>query len=567
MDNAAIQQMDVTSLKAILSELRKEIIPSRFEKAQQPEKNTIQIGLRTLKRLVWLEISWNAEAPRIVTVNPPEKKGEQSTLAKQLHYGLRHMALIEIEQKEFERIISLKFAIRPGESVDKQLIIELMGRHSNILLLDKNNKVITIGKQIREKQSRIRPIGTGDFYIPPPCLKGYKPSISESYSHWKNRLCLIPTSLYKALMETYQGISPSLALQLAGNNFKTAKSILETKVDNITEADWLKLYNQWCLWLNTIEKEDFSILFEGPTHFRAWGNTNNDKKIYLDKNRIGSYYQHKIINKKSNVIIDALKRKITHAKEDEEFALHKQKHLLSKVSEYKQKKEEADQILCQQSPNKEQINKAQKLYGKAKKLRRSKSILNERINYHEKRIETLIESESFLKDIIELEGKEDRGDKLKMILALSDDIDTYFFPTKLKAAKSNQSRKKQTIIPLEGISPNGLIIQIGRNHSQNDFISLKKGRKGDIWFHAQECPGSHVVLKTAGRINEEEDLQAAADLAAFFSRARGNKTTPVVMVPVENLKRIPGSMPGTVNYRDGKIIWGNSSRAMQHIQQ
>ena len=109
MNKVPIQIMDLTTLKAVVFELKKDIVPSRFEKAQQIDSNTLQLGFRTLKNLTWLEISWLAESPRIVETNPPKRLGENSTLAKQLKHLLTNLALVGIEQKGFERIIKLKW--------------------------------------------------------------------------------------------------------------------------------------------------------------------------------------------------------------------------------------------------------------------------------------------------------------------------------------------------------------------------------------------------------------------------------------------------------------------------
>ena len=116
--------------------------------------------------------------------------------------------------------------------------------------------------------------------------------------------------------------------------------------------------------------------------------------------------------------------------------------------------------------------------------------------------------------------------------------------------------------PLELHTASGLPLQVGRNHRQNDWISLRQARRGDLWFHAQEVPGSHVVLKSSQRLANEGDLQAAADLAAHFSRGRGNLRVPVVMVPTEDLQRIPGAAPGTVRHRGGTVLWGEPQRAL-----
>ncbi|MED5469410.1 MAG: NFACT family protein, partial [Cyanobacteriota bacterium] len=89
MAPAALQVMDLSSLRAVLSELRKEVLPSRFEKVQQPEPHTLQLGLRTLKGLVWLELSWRADCPRLVKITPPPRLGSGSTVAQQIQHGLR----------------------------------------------------------------------------------------------------------------------------------------------------------------------------------------------------------------------------------------------------------------------------------------------------------------------------------------------------------------------------------------------------------------------------------------------------------------------------------------------
>jgi predicted ribosome quality control (RQC) complex YloA/Tae2 family protein len=107
----------------------------------------------------------------------------------------------------------------------------------------------------------------------------------------------------------------------------------------------------------------------------------------------------------------------------------------------------------------------------------------------------------------------------------------------------------------------GLRLQVGRNHRQNEWISLRQARRGDLWFHAQEQPGSHVVLKASEAAAGDADLAAAADLAAHFSRGRGNGRVPVVMVGIEDLQRIPGAVPGTVRHRGGVVLWGLPERA------
>ncbi len=138
-------------------------------------------------------------------------------------------------------------------------------------------------------------------------------------------------------------------------------------------------------------------------------------------------------------------------------------------------------------------------------------------------------------------------------------------PHKNKKDKKNY-QKKDIVRPLEIHSSTGLVIQIGRNHKQNEWISLKKAKKGDLWFHAQECPGSHVVLKSSAGFAEDEDLQLSADLAAFFSRAKGNQKVPIIRTSTDCLNRVPGSTPGTVRHSKSSVCWGYPLKGQEYLK-
>ncbi|WP_320667261.1 NFACT family protein [Prochlorococcus sp. MIT 1307] len=567
MNSAALQIMDITSLKAVLAELRQIILPSRFEKAQQPEPGTIQIGLRTLKGLIWLEISWQADAPRLVQISPPSRSGSESTLAQQVQHGLNQIALVEIKQKGFERVVEFRFAKRPGSPVYRSLIIELMGRHSNLLLLDNEDKIITLGRQVRDHQSRVRPLGTGDNYVPPPRLQGIEPSSKETFHRWKARLSLIPMSLKQALQETYQGISPSLALQLAGEESKTAQRFLSLSVLKLSEDQWHYIYNRWRDWLTKLENESLYLYFDGPTPFRFWSVKSNNSRTSEDMSlSLGKYYRRLIHSKMLNQLIKELEYKLKRIKANEEKHLSEQETLLSRTSESKSLQDKANLILSQPSPNSELIVRAQKLYNKAKKIKRSSPIIKERICYHKNRLKSIEESYSFLEEISTSKWESDT-EKFERLIELSVELEDYqaSSTTKNQSRKRKLQRKKTPPSPLSLKAPSGLEVLIGRNHRQNEWISLQKARSGDIWFHVQECPGSHVILKASNGLAEEADIQMAADLAAFFSRAKGNRRVPVLMVATDHLQRVPGATPGTVRHRDGTVCWGEPLRGLKHI--
>ncbi|MFL0727770.1 MAG: NFACT family protein [Prochlorococcus sp.] len=565
MAPAALQAMDISSLRAVLAELRNELLPSRFEKVQQPEPNTLQLGLRTLKGLAWIEFSWRADCPRLVRIPPPSRFGTGSTLAQQIQHGLRQMALIELKQNGFERVVEFGLAHRPGEPIRRTLVLEIMGRHSNLLLLDHQRQVITLGRQVRSHHSRVRPIGTGDIYVAPPPMQGMEANSKESLNHWRERLCLVPIKLRKALQQCYQGISPALAMQLADNDAQKASSLLELSVLEITDKQWQLLYQRWSQWLMCLEKDRFKLAFDGPSPYRVWDcdiSTSSSQQSEISLT-LGSYYRKHLDCQALNQLAQDLQKRLGQWRQREQQALGEQQYRLNETSKSNSLQQQADSMLCLPSPSKDLINQAQKLYRKAQKFRRSVPMLKERLEHHQQRLQLIQGSEMFLEDLLAANWEE-QGERLIRLKELQQELDELLISQSSKRQKRNR-RNQQPPKPLELTTPGGLLIQVGRNHRQNDWISLHQARPGDIWFHAQECPGSHVVLKASTGLAEEADLQLAADLAAHFSRAKGNHRVPVIMVPTSKLQRIPGAGPGTVRYREGSVYWAEPERGRKQL--
>ena len=147
-----------------------------------------------------------------------------------------------------------------------------MGRHSNLFLLDEHNFVIAIGRQVQAHQSRLRPIGTGDCYSPPPPLQGAFPSSIESFEQWRQRLLLRPETLGKALLQSYRGLGPALREQL----LEAANLSSTLEVTLLTEAQLLDLFSAWQRWLNDLETNKLSFSPWG-TGYRCWGATAEKK--------------------------------------------------------------------------------------------------------------------------------------------------------------------------------------------------------------------------------------------------------------------------------------------------
>ncbi len=549
--------MDVTSLRAVLSELRPLLLPSRFEKAQQPDSHRVQLALRSLDGHQWLELSWLAEAPRLLAIDPPPRQGDGSTLAQQLQHGLRGLALVTIDQQGWERVVDLGFARRPGEPAQRHLVLEIMGRHSNLFLLDEQRRVICLARQVRQDRSRLRPIGTGDSYTPPPPMAGEPPRLQEELAAWQRRLALRPQPVGEALMAAYQGIGPALACQLGDD-------LLTLPVADLSPDQWQQLWQRWRGWLEAVATERFRLRWGEGSDYRCWGEAasascGTSDPLAINRGLAG-YYGERLGQRRQEQHRAELRQRLLQAAARERRNLDQQQALLEAVPGSAGLQSQADGLLSLPNPSREQIDKAQRLYRQARKLRRSVAAIRPRLEQHRQRLEGIETSLTFL----------EQAENEAQLSAVEEELPA-LLPCRegQGAAAARRSRRSPAAAPpapLELRSRGGLRLQVGRNHRQNDWISLQQARRGDIWFHAQECPGSHVVLKASEGTPGEEDLRDAADLAAHFSRGRGNGRVPVVMVATTDLQRIAGAGAGTVRHRGGEILWARPERALSLLQ-
>ena len=557
-DRPRLQAMDVTTLRVLLAAMRPRWLPSRFEKAQQCDGSTIQIGVRSLQGIQWIELSWQAEAPRLLPIAAPPRRGDGSTLAQQLQHGLKGLALVSLEQEGWERVIRFGFAPRPGAPPERTLVLELMGRHSNLFLLDGDRRIAAVGRQVSERQSRLRPLGNGDLYQPPPLLPGEPPRLLETRSSWQSRLSLLPLPLEAALRDCYQGISPSLMRQLLAG-----APLASTPVDQLHSDQWERLWQHWQAWLQAVEAGRLHWQLEaGVDGYRCWPGVGEDGTVEPETTNadqlglgLSLYYQQRLQSRRLDQQRQRLRHRLEVAIVREQRQISDQEVLLARIEESPRLQEQADQLLCQPNPSREQVDEAQKLYRQARRLRRSGAAIVPRLDQHRLTLAWLEAGLTFV----------DQADSLEQLQELQEELDGLQGDSQCRnrAQRRQQSGREPT--PLELVSGTGLRLQVGRNHRQNDWISLKQARRGDLWFHAQECPGSHVVLKSSEGLATETDLQQAADLAAYFSRARGNRRVAVVMVPALDLQRIAGATAGAVRHRGGQVLWGEPERALPVI--
>ena len=567
MQKGVPQIMDITSIKSVLHDLSEEILPSRFETAQQPEPNIIQFCLRGINSQTWIEVSWDSDFARILKINKPEKIGAESTLSKQLRYGLKYMALISIEQDKFERVIKFGFAKKPGDEINKYLIFELMGKHSNIFYLDNNQKIIAVGKQIKSNQSSFRIVSTGAIYSEPP--KNYKkePIANESYESWKESISSVPESLRYCLINTYQGVSPILTKQLETFSNLSSSEIMNQNIDFISETNLKKIYQSWRIWIDRFNSNNFNFSIFDSFFYSVWflKNEINNKNNTYQVNGLENYYDFYLKQRKIGALIKKVDGIIFKQKNLQKKNFNLQSDLLINSENYQKYKEKADKIFMTHDIQKQDIIKGQKLYKKSKKLKRAQNLIKERIDIYKNKLDRLEEFSALLDNVNSLTN-ENPTIKINLLEEIKAEI-CQEFNVRIKNLK--ELKREATgleSLPIEINTMKGLKVQIGRNMRQNDLISFKFSKKGDLWFHAQESPGSHVVLKSSSQKPSEEDIQISADLAALFSKAKMNIKVPVSLVKIKDLQKITQGGPGCVSFNKVEILWGNPTRGEDYIK-
>ena len=567
MQKGVPQIMDITSIKSVLHDLSEEVLPSRFETAQQPEPNIIQFCLRGINSQTWIEVSWNSDSARIIKINRPEKTGAESTLSKQLRYGLKYMALVTLEQDKFERVIKFGFAKKPGDEINKYLIFELMGKHSNIFYLDNNQKIIAVGKQINSNQSSFRTVSTGSIYSEPPKNMKKEPNPNESYEIWKESISSVPESLKYCLINSYQGVSPILTKQLETfSNLSTAE-IMNKNIDFISETNLKKIYQSWKIWIERFNNNNFNFSIFDNFFYSVWflKNEINNKNNIDQINGLENYYDFYLKQKKIDALIKKIDGIIFKQTTLEKKNLNLQSDLLINSENYQIYKEKADKIFMTHEIQKQDIIKGQKLYKKSKKLKRAQNLIKERIDIYKNKLDRLEEFSALLDNLNSLKN-ESQTIRINLLEEIKAEICREFNVRIKNIREQKRDTSGLESSPIEINTPKGLTVQIGRNMRQNDLISFKFSKKGDLWFHAQESPGSHVVLKSSSQNPSDEDIQISADLAALFSKAKMNIKVPISLVNIKDLQKITKGGPGCVSFNNVEILWGNPTRGNDYIK-
>jgi predicted ribosome quality control (RQC) complex YloA/Tae2 family protein len=574
-----MQSVDLTTLSAACSELKKKWVPARVEQVYQSDRFTLKLALRTLSERSWLTISWHPQAARLHMGDAPPRSPDTFTFSEQLRHQLNGLVLVVLQPiSPWERVIDLQFALRPGEELQWHLYIEIMGKYSNVILTNADQTIVTAAHQVSAQQSRVRPILTGAQYEAPPKLTAPTPSLEESQTHWQERLTLIPGSMRAALLKTYRGLSSALVLGM----LKRAQIEPEQDNTSLCSQQWQQLFEGWQTWLNALQQEVFQSGWSDRGYsVLGWGISEAAPDVQTLLNR---YYSQILNQEQFTALHQQLKQSVQQALQRLQAKAMLFEQQLVAAQDADDLRQQADLLMAHLqswqpglkaitlldfetgqpieiplNPEWNGVQNAQFLYKRYQKLRRG-------YDYTVPLLAAVQDEMQYLEQVLISIQQSDRYQRPDDLIALAE------IRNELSQQQYLKDRDPKAQIRSEGtgfhryLSPSGRQVWVGRNNRQNEQLTFRLASDYDLWFHTQEIPGSHVLLRLdAGIKPDTQDLQYVANIAAYYSRARQSHQVPVVYTEPKNVYKPKGAKPGMVIYKLETILWADPQVAKDYV--
>lgn len=556
--------------RSISIELNEKLKGAKIDKIYQPERDEIIIGLRTISDYYKLLMTASSSNPRIHLTNQKKENPITAPLfCMILRKHLQGGKILSTKQIFSDRIIEIEIEsyTELGDLTVKRLIIEIMGRHSNIILVSEKNTIIDSIKHIDFTVSSVRQILPGLIYEYPPLQDKISP---DCFTVEKIKEILdtkaSDTTFEKAIVSSVTGISPQLAREIA---FRANKTINTPLINCNIE----KLTSETISFFDNVKNNRFlpTLVYDStkkhPESFSCVELTQYyPLPVYSSESIseiIDKFYeersQNERINQKSaglikiiNNNIDRCKKKIQLHKQNIEKSTKRDKYKtygdllvanLYKVN-YGDKtaivtnyfSENQEDIEIPLKPDLSPSQNAQhyyKLFNKAKTTEEYSIKELEKTENELYYLETVLESLSLSKTASDI-------DEIKEELAQQG----YINIQKKKNKKNTQKPR-----PFEFRTSDGYTVYVGRNNIENDWLTLKSSYSTDIWLHTKFIPGSHTIIKTKGETDiPDSTIIEAATLAAYHSKAKKSAQVPVDYTIIKNVKKPKGAKPGFVIY-------------------
>lgn len=565
--------LDGLVISNVVYELKQKLIDGRISKISQPEKDELVLTIKNNRENYKLFLSAGASLPLIYLteenkLNPMTAPGFCMLLRKHLNSA----RILEITQPGLERIIKFKIEHlnELGDLCIKYMIVELMGKHSNIIFCDDENMIVDSIKHISHLVSSVREVLPNREYFLPLTGDKLDPLI-VNYEVFAERILKKPLSLDKAIYTSLIGFSPLMANEVCHRASLDSKATTDT----ITEAEGLNLYKNFERLMIDVKEHNYTpniVSDDGtPIEFSSFPLScfsNLEKKEYPSISIVlESFYATKnTITRIRQKSVD-LRRNVTNAfdRNSKKYELQlKQLKDTEKKDKYKVYGElintygynlEAgakaltalnyytnEEITIPLDPTSTAMENSKRYFDKYNKLKRTYEALSTLIEatkadlLHLDSIRTSLDIALLEEDLVEL--KEELMEfgymKRKFIAG--------------KRGMKGNKKQKVTSKPFHYISSDGFHMYVGKNNYQNDELTFKFATGGDWWFHAKKIPGSHVIVKSGGNELTDKTFEEAARLAAFYSKGREAEKVEIDYTEKKNVKKPSGGKPGFVVY-------------------
>lgn len=558
---------DYVMIDALSLELNKKLQGSRVLKIFQPERDKIIFSLRTANTIEQLLISVDSANYRFQTSSLKFKNPEEAPMfCMLLRKYLTSGKLVSVRQYNSDRIIKIAFicGAELGLELKRSLIVEFFGRAKNIILLDEDDKIIDALRKTSFTENAERAILPGLIYKPP--IKRKPDFFTLEKQEIISKISEIESAdedrLYNLLISSFTGISPLIARELVSRRLNGEE--LFSLCMNLRYKYEKKDYKACLVSLNG-KPEEFSF-----TQIIQYGDKAENIFYPEFSEMLDDFYNEKEVNESKRALSKNILKKLKSTLKREVGKLNlrfKELEETKLMEEYRQKGElissyiwkikRGDEFLeCENyleaenklvkidlDPRKSPAENSAIYFKKYRKAKSASHHLSELIESSKNKIMYLEEQISHL----------ECADSVEEMSYL---INEYKFEEKQEQGKSKQAKKTRKKREIKSyISQDGFEILLGKSSEENERLSFKIADRNDIWLHAKDLPGSHVIIKTYDKKPSEETLELAAAIAAYYSKGREQGKVLVDYTPIRKVKRHPSGLSGLVRYEaEGTII-------------
>ena len=529
-------------LHHMVEELRSELVNGRIQKINQPFEQELVLQIRSNRQSHRLLLSAHPVFGRIqLTQTTFENPAQPSTFIMVLRKYLQGALIESIEQVENDRIVEITVSNKNeiGDHIQATLIIEIMGKHSNILLVDKSShKILEVIKHVGFSQNSYRTLLPGSSYIAPPSTESLNPFTVKDEKLFE--ILQTQELTAKNLQNLFQGLGRDTANEL----------------ENILVSDKLSTFR------NFFGQETKPYLTE--TSFSPVPFANRVGETFASlSDLLDTYYKDKAERDRVKQQASELIRRVENELQKNRHKLKKQeKELLAtdNAEEFRQKGELLTTFLHQVPNDQDQVILDNYYTNQPIIIALDKALTpSQNAQRYFKRYQKLKEAVKYLTELIEetkatilyLESVETVLNQagLEEIAEIREELIQTGFIRRCQREKIQKRKKPEQYLASDGKT----IIYVGRNNLQNEELTFKMARKEELWFHAKDIPGSHVVI--SGNLDPSDEVKTdAAELAAYFSKGRLSNLVQVDMIEVKKLNKPTGGKPGFVTYTGQKTL-------------